>query len=88
TISRAKEILSNLEKSELNELGTPKLAYASGSGDSTGGGTGQLDLFATQADPVIKEILGLDIMSITPIEALNKLFEIRKKLSDGKEKGE
>ncbi|NOZ69285.1 MAG: DNA mismatch repair protein MutS, partial [Deferribacteres bacterium] len=30
TISRAKEILSNLEKSELNELGTPKLAYASG----------------------------------------------------------
>ncbi len=87
TISRAKEILSNLEKSELNELGSPKLAYASGSADSAGTGTGQLDLFATQADPVIKEILGLDIMSITPIEALNKLFEIRKKLSDANDRG-
>ncbi len=83
TINRAKEILSNLEKSELNELGSPKLAYASDAGHSHG--TGQLDLFATQADPVIKEILGLDIMSITPIEALNKLFEIRKKLSDKKD---
>ncbi len=86
TIGRAREILSNLEKSELNELGSPKLAYASEQGISAGTGTGQLDLFATQADPVIKEILGLDIMSITPIEALNKLFEIRKKLSGGKEK--
>lgn len=89
TISRAKEILSNLEKAELNELGAPKLAYASEPGADSSRGIGQLDLFATQADPVIKELLGLDIMSMTPLEALNKLFEIRKRLAGkaGKEGG-
>jgi DNA mismatch repair protein MutS len=87
TIKRSKEILSNLEKSELNELGAPKLAYAAESEPSTTPGVGQLDLFATQADPVIKELLGLDILSLTPIEALNKLFEMRKRLADKKDEG-
>lgn len=86
TIKRAREILFNLEKSELNELGAPKLAYASDAGISQTPGAGQLDLFATQADPVMKELLGLDVLSMTPIEALNKLFEMKKKLADGKEK--
>ncbi|RJR22007.1 MAG: DNA mismatch repair protein MutS [Nitrospiraceae bacterium] len=86
TITRAREILANLEKSELNELGAPKLAYASDAGISLTAGAGQLDLFATQADPVMKELLGLDVLSMTPIEALNKLFEMKKKLADGKEK--
>ncbi len=86
TIKRAREILSNLEKSELNELGAPKLAYTSDAGISLTPGAGQLDLFTTQADPVMKELLGLDVLSMTPIEALNKLFEMKKKLADGKEK--
>jgi DNA mismatch repair protein MutS len=83
TINRAKEILSNLEKAELNELGAPKLAYAPESESSQSPKTGQLDLFATQADPVLKELLGIDILSITPLEALNKLSEMKKKLSEG-----
>jgi DNA mismatch repair protein MutS len=87
TVTRAKEILSNLEKAELNELGAPKLAYASDAEDDKPRGRGQLDLFATQADPVLKELLGLDIMSMTPLEALNKLSEMKKKLGNGKEKG-
>ncbi|MBI4843906.1 MAG: DNA mismatch repair protein MutS [Nitrospirae bacterium] len=81
-IKRAKEILANLEKAELNELGAPKLAYSSEAEGMKKHFPGQLDLFATQADPVMKEILGLDVMSMTPIDALNKLFEIKKKLSD------
>jgi DNA mismatch repair protein MutS len=85
TINRAREILANLEKAELNELGAPKLAYASDSEPGETKKTGQLDLFTTQADPVIKELLGLDVLSMTPIEALNKLFEMKKKLSDGKD---
>jgi DNA mismatch repair protein MutS len=85
TIKRAKEILSNLEKSELNELGAPKLAYASDAEPSQTARAGQLDLFATQADPVMKELLGLDVMSMTPIEALNTLFEMKKKLGAAKE---
>jgi DNA mismatch repair protein MutS len=86
TVARAKEILSNLEKAELNELGAPKLAYASDTEADTSRGRGQLDLFATQADPVLKELLGLDIMSMTPLEALNKLSEMKKKLGNGKQK--
>ncbi len=85
-INRAKDILSNLEKSELNELGAPKLAYAPGNDAPQAQGVGQLDLFATQADPVVKELLGLDIMSMTPLEALNKLSEMKKKLNKAKEK--
>lgn len=81
TIERSKEILSNLEKAELNELGAPKLAYASEE-TPRAAGAGQLDLFATQADPVMKELLGLDVLGMTPIEALNKLFEMKKKLGD------
>jgi len=80
-INRAKEVLSNLEKSEFNELGTPRLAYSQ-EHLLQGKTRNQLDLFATQADPVIKEILGLDILNMTPLEALNKLFEVRKKLAD------
>jgi len=82
TISRAKEVLANLEKAELNELGAPRIAYSSVHKPCEISGPGQLDLFATQADPVIKEILGLDVLNMTPIEALNKLYEIRRRLAD------
>jgi DNA mismatch repair protein MutS len=84
TISRAKEVLANLEKSELNELGAPRLAYTSKSDSKEMVERRQLDLFTTQADPVIKEILGLDVLNMTPIEALNKLFELRRRLSNNK----
>ena len=83
-IERAKEILSNLEKSELNELGAPKLAYTPNDDGTQTPRAGQLDLFAAQADPVVKELLGLDVMSMTPIEALNKLVEMKKKLGEPK----
>jgi DNA mismatch repair protein MutS len=85
TIKRAKEILSNLEKAELNELGAPKLAYTSGSGADESRAPGQLDLFSTQADPVLKELLGLDILRMTPVEAMNKLYEMKRRLSSGKD---
>jgi DNA mismatch repair protein MutS len=88
TINRAKEILANLEKSELNELGAPKLAYTPDDESSQKTRAGQLDLFATQADPVLKELLGLDVMSMTPIEAMNTLFEMKKKLGESKDKAE
>jgi DNA mismatch repair protein MutS len=87
TISRAKEILSNLEKAELNELGAPKLAYTStsSSGADESRPPGQLDLFSTQADPVLKELLGLDILRMTPVEAMNILYEMKRRLSSGKD---
>jgi DNA mismatch repair protein MutS len=81
-ILRAKEVLSNLEKGELNEIGEPKLAHSDFKKPERR--TNQLDIFTTQADPVVKELLGLDIINMTPLEALNKLYEFRKKLN-GKE---
>lgn len=80
-INRAKEVLSNLEKGELNELGIPKIAYTTEVPAKKSRG-GQLDIFTTQADPVIKDLLGLDILSMTPLEALNKLYEMKKILSE------
>ncbi len=86
-IERAKEILSNLESGELNEVGEPKIAHSDINPPSppfTKGGKGglvrQIDLFTTQAGPVIAELLGTDILNITPLEALNKLHELKKKL--------
>lgn len=77
-ILRAKEVLANLEKSELNEIGEPKLAHSELKRPEKR--SGQLDLFTTQADPIVKELLGLDIINMTPLEALNKLYELRKKV--------
>jgi DNA mismatch repair protein MutS len=73
-IKRAKDVLANLEKEELNETGLPKLA-----GKKTKKGTVQLDLFSAASDPIINEIRNLDIKSLTPEEALKKLIEIKMK---------
>lgn len=71
-IKRAKDVLANLEKEELNETGLPKLA-----GRKSKKGTVQLDLFSAVSDPIINEIRNLDEKSLTPEEALKKLIEIK-----------
>ena len=73
-IKRAKDVLANLEKEELNETGLPKLA-----GRKSKKGTVQLDLFSAVSDPIINEIRNLDVKSLTPEEALKKLIEIKMK---------
>ncbi len=75
-IKRAKEVLANLEKEELNEVGRPRFADK-----KTKKGTVQLDLFSSRTDAIINEIINLDIKKLKPEEALNKLIEIKKKLS-------
>ena len=74
-IKRARDVLANLEKEELNETGLPKLA-----GKKSKKGTVQLDLFSTANDSVIQDIRNLDIKRLTPEEALKKLIEIKMKL--------
>jgi len=73
---RAKEVLANLEKEELNETGKPRFADR-----KTKKGTVQLDLFSSMTDSVITEIRNLDLKRLTPEDALSKLLEIRKKIS-------
>jgi DNA mismatch repair protein MutS len=74
-ISRAKEVLANLEKEELNEVGRPRFADR-----RSKKGTVQLDLFSSLRDSVITEIRNLDLKNLTPEDALSKLIELKKKI--------
>lgn len=74
-ITRAKEVLMNLEKEELNETGSPRFAEK-----KMKKGTVQLDLFSSVSDSVISEIRNLDLKKLSPEDALAKLMEIKKKI--------
>ncbi len=73
-INRSKEVLANLEKEELDETGSPKFATR-----KTKTGAIQLDLFTSTPDPILNEILKIDIHKLNPDEALKKLKELKKK---------
>lgn len=74
-ITRAKEVLANLENQELNEAGKPRFAEKKAKK-----GVDQLDLFSSVNDSVITMLRNLEISRVTPEEALAKLIEIRKKI--------
>jgi DNA mismatch repair protein MutS len=94
-IQRAKEVLANLEKAEFNDLGEPVAASHLGTGgnggkdtragksDGAGAGEPQLGLFASEAGLLFKEIADLNLDSMTPLDAMNKLHELKKKVSGG-----
>ena len=77
-VSRAGEVMARLEneRRQTGSIGRSQSAEKAG-----GGQTPQLNFFQLD-DPVLRqvrdEIIGLDINALTPIEALNKLNEIRK----------
>ncbi len=75
-IKRAKEVLSNLENEELNEAGRPKFASRKSKKQKV-----QLDLFSSPGDSVVQEIMEIDVSSLTPEDALEKIIEIRKKIN-------
>jgi len=78
-IGRAKEVLENLEKGELDEVGMPTLARRKkGEKRPT---TGQLSLFADDESLVLGEIAGTDINALTPIEAMNLIAEWKERLN-------
>jgi DNA mismatch repair protein MutS len=74
-INRSKEVLANLEKDELDETGSPKFADR-----KTKRGNVQLDLFSSMPDSIMTEIINLDVKSLKPQEALNKLIELKRKV--------
>ena len=75
-IRRANEMLVHLEKSHASEEASKKLASASVNSDDY-----QLSFFQLD-DPVLQqikeELIGIDINTLTPVEALFKLNEIKK----------
>jgi DNA mismatch repair protein MutS len=72
---RAKEILHNLEVTELNDVGKPRLAQ--GSSEKDEGDIVQLSLFMPQDRKLREWISGLDISSMTPLEALTELNNLK-----------
>lgn len=78
TIERAKEILKELEAD-----GRGKQFPARNIRVRAREETLQLTLFSAEKHPVIEELEKIDISTMSPIEALNKLYELQKKL--GKE---
>jgi len=78
--NRAKEILANLESKELTpyEMKKAKLAKLKGSDDF------QISLFEMKDEELRKHISDISINSLTPLEALNKLSELKKKIDEKK----
>jgi len=78
-IERAKEVLTNLEQGEFTEGGVPKLAISRKkklTWDSQ-----QMTLFQKPPDPIREMLRNLDPNSLTPLEALNLLSEMKNRLS-------
>jgi len=76
-IGRAKEILANLEANEFTVNHTPKIAKTQK--DTTGGGF-QMSLFELPEHPVVEDLRGIDIDSLSPLEGLNLLAELVRKV--------
>lgn len=84
-IERAKEILFNLEKQELDDAGLPRIAY----GSSPKRDKAQFLLFQEDRDREVleemkKEIESWDLDSLSPIEALNLLSDLKDKIDKNK----
>ncbi len=85
-IERAKEILFNLEKKELDDAGVPKIAYHS----SARKNKSQLFLFQEDREretleDLREEIAKCDLNVLTPLEALNLLDKLKDKLKNREE---
>ena len=78
-VTRARQILANLEMGELDEAGQARLAHR----PDTQGGAGQLGLFTPAERRVIDELRTLEIERLTPIEALNALARALDRLKPG-----
>ena len=76
--NRAKEVLDNLESKELTpyEIKKERLQKLKSENDN------QISLFEFKDDSLRTEINKMELDKITPLEALNKLSELKKKMKD------
>jgi DNA mismatch repair protein MutS len=77
-ISRAREILNNLEKGEFDEAGMPKIARGKKQDQKN---RNQLSLFIDDNVAIINEIKALDILTMTPLDALSRISQWKEKLT-------
>jgi DNA mismatch repair protein MutS len=82
-VARAGEVLANLEAGEYDLTGRPRLAKAragEAAGEAAGKLPAQLQLFAGADEAVARALRSADLDRMTPLEALNLLHELRRKL--------
>jgi len=72
--SRAADILTNIERHELNVTGSPAMHSPAGAACDR---LNQLDLFRSASNEIADRIGRLDLDSMTPMEALNLLSDLR-----------
>jgi len=77
-IERAGEVLANLESSEYDPTGKPRLARGIGSPDP--GGPAQLTLFAPVEQVVAGLLKSVDVDQLTPLAALNLVHSLKSRL--------
>ncbi len=80
-VSRARQILANLERQELDEAGQPALTRAK----KTREAPAQLGLFRAKEEPapyapLLEELRSLELERTTPLEALNFLASLQSRL--------
>jgi DNA mismatch repair protein MutS len=73
---RAREILSNLEKQELDVNGAPVLARHEGES----AGEGQMLLFSASEEVVLEKLRDVDVDNLTPVAALSVLASLQDRL--------
>ncbi len=74
-VKRAREILRNIENGEINRYGEPRIAAKKDGVHHTA----QLSLFAAnEEDPASRRLREINPDNLTPLEALNLLYELKK----------
>ena len=79
-LDRAHEVLFNLEQSEFDEVGVPKISRSKNC--DTKHSPGQLGLFSEPENPLIRKIKEIDPNQLSPREALEVLFELTERFKD------
>jgi len=80
-LRRASEILNNLEKEEIDPKGRPKISRSKTSRSKDSSQLAQIELFTSPAEELLREIKSIDINQLSPIQALNTLWELKNKCS-------
>ncbi|MBV8056271.1 MAG: DNA mismatch repair protein MutS, partial [Deltaproteobacteria bacterium] len=76
-ITRARQILSNLEQGEFDEAGMARLAHSPNNQRAA-----QMSLFAPPKNRIIEELRALDVNRMTPVDALNTLAALLVRLRE------
>jgi DNA mismatch repair protein MutS len=81
-VERAHEILKNIEKGEFDHFGKPRIAAGKQPQNKKRSRAAehpnQLNLFASGNDPVREKLDGIKPDTLSPIEAMNLLYELKK----------